>query len=79
MGKAINALSRPEPAVAAETLGAHSVTYARETSAEVLLSEGEQRLVRRVVYGTNSGSSDPRGVADRLIDLYENRDVDEPA
>lgn len=77
VGKAINAISRREPAIAAESLGAHSVTYARETSTDLFLDEREGRLVRQAVYGSLTGSSTPRALHDRLIDLDESRDVDE--
>jgi hypothetical protein len=78
VNKAIDALSRPEPAIAAESLGAHSVTYAREHTTSIFLTEPEKRLARMAVYGSLAGSSTPRALHDRLIDLDESRDVDEP-
>lgn len=77
VSKAVNAISRPEPSIAAESLGEHSVTYARETSADIFLSEPEKRLARMAVYGTLTASSTPRALHDRVIDLNEGRDVDE--
>lgn len=79
VGKAINAISRPEPAVASEQLGAHSVTYAREADVSIFLSEDEKRLARMAVYGSLTGSSTPRATYDRIIDLNEARDVDDPS
>jgi hypothetical protein len=64
--------------VAAESLGAHSVTYQRERDGGLFITEAEGRGLRLAVYGTNTGSSSPRSVTDRIIDLRENRDVDEP-
>jgi hypothetical protein len=75
--KAIAALTNPA-GVAAESLGAHSVTYQRERDGGLFLTEAEGRGLRLAVYGTNTGSSSPRSVVDRVIDLRENRDVDEP-
>lgn len=76
--KAVAIVSNPAPGViAAESLGAHSVTYARNGDGGLFLTAQEGRLARQAVYGTLSGSSDPRGVEDRVIDLNEGRDVDE--
>jgi hypothetical protein len=61
------------------TLGqaSSSKTFQRSNDAGIFLTDQEQRLVRMAVYGSLSGSSTPRTVPDRLIDLRENRDVDE--
>jgi len=76
--KAVAILANPTPgAIASESLGAHSVTYAREGANGLFLSEMEARLARLAVYGTLTGSSTPRSVVDRMIDLAESRDVDE--
>lgn len=80
--KAIGALVNPlNVASESKSLGAYSrsATYQRAQDGGLFLSDAEGRFLRLAVYGTNSGSSDPRGVPDRLIDLQENRDVDEPA
>lgn len=79
VSKAAAAVTNPAlGVVAAESLGAHSVTYARSNDADGLwLSERECRMARQAVYGTTSGSSTPRALHDRLIDLNEGRDVDE--
>ncbi len=54
--KAVDVLARPESAIASETLGAHSVTYARESDgAGIFLSEREELNIRRLS-GSVSGS-----------------------
>lgn len=45
---------------------------------DLLLTDREELIVRRAVHGTNSGSGSGRSMIDRLRDLQENRDVDEP-
>lgn len=66
-------------AVESKNLGAfsYSRTFQRSNDSGILLTEEEARRVRAAVYGSNAGSSTPRSVIDRVIDLNENRDVDE--
>lgn len=63
-----------------KSLGAFSSsrTFQRSNDVGIVLTEAEQRLARMAVYGTLAGTSSPRGVPDRITDLRENRDVDEP-
>lgn len=73
------ALSNPDGLRSgSESLGAYSKsgTYADGAGA-IELTEREERLARRAVYGTNSASSSPRSVVDRVQDLRESRDVDD--
>jgi hypothetical protein len=73
------AMASPQGLVSAtETLGARSrsESYRRDLSSALVLTPQEERLVRSAVYGTLAGSSTPRALVDRLIDLAENRDVD---
>lgn len=79
VAKAAAILSNPTPGVvASESLGEHSVTYARSSDeGGIFLTDAEGRIARHAVYGTNSASSYPRSTYDRFIDLAENRDVDE--
>lgn len=63
--------------VASESLGQHSVTFARSSDSGLMLSDAEGRLARLAVYGTNAASAQPRSAFDRIIDLREGRDVDE--
>lgn len=62
-----------------ETLGAHTYgrTFQRSNDVGIFLTDLEKRIARQAVYGTNAGSSTPRALPDRMIDLAENRDVDE--
>lgn len=68
-------------AAASETLGSYSrsETYRRDLSTAMALTELEERLCRRAVYGRTAGSSTPRSLIDRVIDINEGRDPDEPA
>lgn len=50
---------------------------ARFRDAGLMLTRTEELLVSQAVNGTLSGSSTPRALQDRLIDLNEGRDVDE--
>jgi len=72
--KAIGALSNPlNLAAQSETLGAYSTsqTFPRPRDASVFLTPLEQRLISRAVYGTTTGSSVPKSVLDREIELAE--------
>lgn len=61
--KAVSVISRPEPAIAAESLGQHSVTYTRESDdLGVFLSEYEERQVRRIANNRVSASSRARAL-----------------
>jgi hypothetical protein len=60
-----------------QTLGQASYSKSFRDDAGLWLTPQQARLVRQAVYGSLSGSSTPRTVQDRLIDLRENRDVDE--
>lgn len=66
-----------------ETLGAYSYSRTYDTGGGggggggLMLTDAEGRLVRNAVYGTLTGSSTPRALHDRLIDIDEGRDVDE--
>jgi hypothetical protein len=56
-----------------ETLGAHSVTqqYSRDLPGSgIMLTAAEELAARRIVYGTNSGSSKALSVADGVADDY---------
>jgi hypothetical protein len=80
--KAIGALSNPlNLAAQSETLGAYSrsQTFPRSGDVSVFLTAFEERLVSRAVYGTTSGSSLPKGMFDREIELREspNEEIDE--
>lgn len=79
VAKAVAVVTNPAlGTVASETLGAHSVTFARSgDGAGLFLSDAEGRTARKAVYGTNSGSSSPRGFYDGVMDLREGRDVGE--
>jgi len=78
VAKAVAAITNPRAgAVASQTIGEHSITYARGAESGAFLTDAEARVARLAVYGTNTGSSTPRSVVDRLIDLAESRDVDE--
>jgi hypothetical protein len=78
VGKAVAVLTNPASGtIAAESLGARSITYARNGDTAPLLTPQEGRLVRLAVYGTLTGSSTPRALYDRIVDLKEARDVDE--
>lgn len=62
-----------------ETLGQHSYAVRfGQGGSSLWLTPQEERLARSAVYGTLTGSSTPRALNDRLIDLNEGRDVDEP-
>lgn len=79
--KALAAIVNPRGVASqSESLGAHShsETFRRTADVGVFLTPLEERRVARAVYGRNSGSSTPRSVLDRTIDLAEGRDVDEP-
>lgn len=66
--KALNAISRPEGAVAAESLGAWSVTYSRESDGlSVFLTEREEYVIRRIANGRVSGSSYPRAMPHEFV------------
>jgi hypothetical protein len=77
------AMARPRGLVSvSETLGQHQRSENYGTSggsSSLFLTDLEERIVREAVYGTLTGSSTPRALPDRLIDLAEGRDVDEPA
>jgi hypothetical protein len=60
-----------------ETIGAYSYRVGYRETGGTYLTDNEKLSVRNAVYGTLSGSSTPRALADRLIDLAEGRDVDE--
>lgn len=80
--KAKVAVSNPSGAAAIqEAIGSYSYsrTAPRSEDGGVFLTEAEGRIIRQAVYGTSAGSSSPRALPDRMIDLAESRDVDEPA
>jgi hypothetical protein len=60
-----------------QTLGQASYSKSFRDDAGLWLTPQQARLVRQAVYGSLSGSSTPRAMQDRLINLRENRDVDE--
>jgi hypothetical protein len=65
-----------------ETLGAYSYSRSYDTpggggGGGLMLTDAEARMCRNVVYGTLTGSSTPRALTDRLIDVAEGRDIDE--
>lgn len=76
VAKAVTAITNPA-GVASETLGAHSVTFPRSADGGVFLTDAEKRAVEVAVYGRSGGSSQPRGVIDRIVDMREAREVDE--
>lgn len=79
--KAISVITNPQGVASySEALGAHSYSQTSRRSADVgvFLTPFEERQVQRAVYGRNSGSSTPRSLVDRVIDLNEGRDPDEP-
>lgn len=81
----IRNMGNPEGATAKrEQLGDYSIsqTYQSAPTAgggALSLTEGEILLVRRAIHGTNSGAGSGRSMIDRVIDLRDNRDVDELA
>ena len=79
--KALAAIANPSSVASeSETLGAHthSQTFRRPADGGgVYLTEQEERMAARAVYGSTSGSSSVESMVDRVIDLRENRDVDE--
>lgn len=52
--KAVALVAEPVPTVAAETLGAYSVTWARSSDAGVFLTKSEKRDLRREVWGSGT-------------------------
>jgi hypothetical protein len=80
--KAIGAVSNPlNLAAQSEALGAYSnsQTFPRSGDVGVFLSPFEERIVSRAVYGTTTGSSVPKGMFDREIELVEspNEEIEE--
>lgn len=70
--KALGAIANPlNLAAQSETLGAYSSsqTFPRTGDVSVFLTPFEERLISRAVYGTTSGSSVPKGMFDRQIEL----------
>jgi hypothetical protein len=72
--KALGAVSNPlNLASESETLGAYSnsQTFPRSADVGVFLTPFEERIVSRAIYGTTTGSSVPKGMFDREIELAE--------
>lgn len=80
--KCIGAIGNPlNLAAQSETLGAYSgsQTFPRSGDIGVFLTPFEERIVSRAVYGSTSGSSVPKGMFDREIELVESptEEIDE--
>lgn len=75
--KAIGAIANPTNlASSSEALGAYSrsQTFPRSADVSVFLSEFEERLIDRAVYGNASTVAYPESTVDRVIDLREGRE-----
>lgn len=70
--KALNVISRPEPAIASDTLGDYSVTFTRDDDLGVFLTEREEFTVRRIANNAVSGSSRPHALPH---DVYVTEDA----
>lgn len=71
--KARNIIARPDPEVASESLGAHSVTYSRGSDDYgIFLSEREEFTIRRIANNRVSGSSRPHALPH---DVYVTEDA----
>ena len=53
----------------AQSLGQWSESYPDQLAQGLALTDVEERRVRRIVFGTNAGSSTPSSVLDELYDL----------
>lgn len=65
-----------------ETLGSHTAArqFRRSTDGSGLaLSDVEERIVTRAIFGTTAGSGPTRSMIDGFINLQEGRDADEDA
>lgn len=62
---------------ASQTLGEATRTEVYRQDPGMVLTEVEERIARNAVYGTLSGTSQPRGLPDRLLDIADSKQVDE--
>ncbi len=81
--RALSAIVNPSSLVSeSETLGSHAHSQTHSRSAEgppLALSEAEERMASRAVFGGGSGSAPVESPIDRLIDLREGREAGEDA
>lgn len=81
--RAVSAIVNPSSLVSeSETLGIHAYSKTHSRSAEgppLALSDAEERMASRAVFGRASGSAPVEAPIDRIIDLREGRDAGEDA
>ena len=74
--KALAAITNPL-GVAAQALGAASYTFRRNSDGGVLLTDSDERRVRRAWFGTATGTARTRSAIDDVLDHRDDGEIDD--